>query len=70
MQTESVKGVRFDDLRMGTCRFPLGSPVQRVEFFCGEPTRAGCSWCKEHRKRVFSRHSVNLAHKKVADRDE
>jgi len=55
MQIEKSDGVRLDELRLTSCRFPLGGPWDRVEFFCGEPTRAGCSWCPEHRKRVFSR---------------
>jgi hypothetical protein len=55
MQDEQVEGVRLDDLRLTSCRFPLGGPFDRVEFFCGKPAKAGCSWCSEHRKRVFSR---------------
>ncbi len=42
------------DLRVGTCRWPLGGPWEPVEFFCGQPTVPGCSWCQEHRKRAFS----------------
>ena len=55
MQDQKAQGVRLDDLRLTSCRFPLGGPFERVEFFCGKPTKAGCSWCSEHRKRVFSR---------------
>jgi hypothetical protein len=55
MRVEKSDGVRLDELRLTSCRFPLGGPWDRVEFFCGEPTGAGCSWCAEHRKRVFSR---------------
>jgi hypothetical protein len=55
MQSDRTTGVRLDDLRFTSCRYPLGGPWERVEFFCGKPTKPGCSWCDEHRRRVFSR---------------
>jgi hypothetical protein len=58
MQCEALEGVRLDELRVTSCRFPLGGPFDRVELFCGKPTVAGCSWCSKHRKRVFSRSTL------------
>ena len=55
MQTEEAKGVRLWDLRHRSCRWPLGTTWQHAEFFCGEPSVPGCSWCKEHQKRAFAR---------------
>jgi GcrA cell cycle regulator len=55
MVDNDTKQVRLCDLRTNSCRWPLGERWEHVEFFCGEPTVAGGSWCKEHRKRVFSR---------------
>ena len=52
---EDTKQVRLCDLRMNSCRWPLGGIWEHVEFYCGEPSTPGCSWCKEHRKRVFAR---------------
>jgi hypothetical protein len=52
---ESEKGVRLQDLKLNSCRYPLGDAYDRVEFFCGAPTKPGCSWCEEHRRRVFVR---------------
>jgi hypothetical protein len=49
------RGVWLSDLRSTSCRWPLGGPWDHVEFFCGEPTLPGCSWCKEHRERAFAR---------------
>ena len=50
---EPTQGVRLWDLRPTSCRWPLGRPWDHAEFFCGEPTIPGCSWCKEHRKRAL-----------------
>lgn len=55
MVDNDTKQVRLCDLRTNSCRWPLGERWEHVEFFCGEPTVAGGSWCEEHRKRVFSR---------------
>ncbi len=49
---------------MTSCRWPLGGPWDHVEFFCGEPTIPGSSWCKEHRKRAFVRESDRGSDKK------
>ena len=38
MRVRKSDGVRLDELRLTSCRFPLGGPWDRVEFFCGEPT--------------------------------
>ena len=40
------------DLGSDQCRYPLGGPKERAEYFCGKPTGGG-SWCSEHRKIVF-----------------
>ena len=55
MQTDESSGVRLWDLRMTSCRWPLGGTWAPAEFFCGEPAIAGCSWCKEHRQRAYAR---------------
>jgi GcrA cell cycle regulator len=55
MVDENTKQVRLCDLRTNSCRWPLGECWEHVEFFCGEPTVPGSSWCKEHGERVFSR---------------
>jgi hypothetical protein len=55
MQVESSAFVRLWDLRPNRCRWPLGGLWDRVEFFCGKPADGGCSYCREHRKRAFSR---------------
>ena len=58
MVDNNTKQVRLCDLRTNSCRWPLGECWEHVEFFCGEPTVAGSSWCKEHQRRVFSRAMV------------
>ena len=63
METETTKGVRLVDLRRTSCRWPLGEMFDHVEFFCGEPTAPGCSWCAKHRKLAFHR-TVSQAPKK------
>jgi hypothetical protein len=50
-----TKQVRLCDLRMNSCRWPLGGILEHVEFFCGEPCTAGSPYCKEHSKRAFAR---------------
>jgi hypothetical protein len=55
MPETTSAGVKLQDLKLESCRYPLGGPWDRVEFFCGEPTVPGCSWCRVHRKRVFAR---------------
>lgn len=55
MDTGTARGVQLWDLRMTSCRWPLGGTWEPVEFFCGEPAVPGCSWCAEHRQRAFSR---------------
>jgi hypothetical protein len=52
---EDTKQVRLCDLRMNSCRWPLGGGWEHVEFYCAEPTTPADSWCAEHRKRVFAR---------------
>ena len=53
MDPKSRKGVRLFDLTLRSCRWPLGGAWEHTEFFCGEPTVPGCSWCKEHKKRAL-----------------
>jgi hypothetical protein len=60
MQTEGASGVRLWDLRRTSCRWPLGGAWEHAEFFCGEPIVSGCSWCKEHRLRAYSRATATV----------
>ena len=55
MESENKTGVRLWDLRLSSCRWPLGTAWEHAEFFCGDVAVPGCSWCKEHRKRAFAR---------------
>lgn len=58
MGSGNENGVRLWDLRLSSCRWPLGSAWEHAEFFCGEAAVPGCSWCKDHRKRAFARVAV------------
>jgi hypothetical protein len=41
-------------LRDDRCKWPIGSKPPYL--YCGKPTgEMGCSWCEEHRKKVFGR---------------
>jgi hypothetical protein len=55
MQAQNAGQARLWDLEFNSCRWPIGQPWERAEFFCGEPAVAGCSWCREHRSRAFTR---------------
>ena len=55
MQTHNDGHITLLNLKPGSCRWPLGSLLDRVEFFCGEPAIAGCPYCPEHRQRAFTR---------------
>lgn len=37
MQTHNAGDVRLPDLKFSSCRWPLGGPFEKAEFFCGEP---------------------------------
>jgi hypothetical protein len=63
MKTDTGTGLTLDELRISSCRYPLGDQWARVELFCGEPAEPGCSWCKQHRRRVFARLSGTQANK-------
>ena len=52
---QPAPGLRLWELRRTSCRWPLGERWDIVEFFCGETTAPGCSYCKEHRQRAFVR---------------
>jgi hypothetical protein len=41
------------ELRMGQCRFPLGSFKEPARFFCGQPVLAPRSYCPECCKRAY-----------------
>ncbi len=58
---EDTKQVRLWDLRTNSCRWPLGGMWEHAEFFCGEPSVPGGSWCKEHRKQVFYTRATRLS---------
>jgi hypothetical protein len=51
--------VTIEQLRYGDCRWPLGNTADRPPYmYCGKPAASpGCSWCREHAKKVFSRTS-------------
>ena len=44
----------LEDLGSDQCRYPLGEPKERAEYFCGKPTGGG-SWCPEHHTIVFQK---------------
>lgn len=45
------------DLEWGMCKWPLGEVNDYPPYaYCGEPTGdLGCSWCREHRKRAWTK---------------
>ena len=55
---EDTKQVRLWNLRINSCRWPLGGTWEHVEFYCGEPCTAGSPYCKEHRRRAFTREMI------------
>ena len=55
MQTHNDGHTTLINLKPGSCRWPLGRLLDRVEFFCGEPAITGCPYCLEHRQRAFTR---------------
>ena len=57
MHEDSANGIRLFELRVSSCRWPLGDTWDQTEYFCGEPAVRGYSWCPVHRKRAFSRAS-------------
>jgi hypothetical protein len=58
-------GIRLFDLRVSSCRWPLGDRGDQTEYFCGKPAVPGCSWCPAHRKQAFSRSSGVGGHAKT-----
>jgi hypothetical protein len=54
MQTHNDGQTTLINLKPGSCRWPLGRLLDRVEFFCGEPAITGCPYCLEHRQRAFT----------------
>ena len=61
MQEENAPRVPLWELKPNTCRWPSGGHGTGPKFFCGEPTAPGCSWCPEHRRRVFTKSAVATA---------
>jgi hypothetical protein len=57
MHEDCANGIRLFELRVASCRWPLGDTWDQTEFFCGETAVRGYSWCPAHRKRAFSRGS-------------
>jgi GcrA cell cycle regulator len=57
-QEDGSPRVRLWELKPNSCRWPSGGPRERAQFFCGKPTERGCSWCPEHRRRVFTKSAV------------
>lgn len=53
--------VLITDLEWGMCKWPLGETYDRPPYFyCGKTTGdIGVSWCKAHRKRVFTSRYVS-----------
>jgi hypothetical protein len=66
MHEDCANGIRLFELRVSSCRWPLGDTWDQTEYFCGEPAVRGCSWCPAHRKRAFSRPSRAGASAKTA----
>ena len=40
--------VRIDDLKLNTCRWPIGEPTDSDFHFCGENTVMGKPYCAKH----------------------
>ena len=60
MQDDKAPRVPLWELKRNSCRWPSGAPGEPAKFFCGKPTALGCSWCPEHRRRVFTKASTRL----------
>jgi GcrA cell cycle regulator len=54
---EQPAPVTIYDLEWGMCKWPLAQESDSPPYFyCGKPTDdLGCSWCEDHRKRVWTR---------------
>ena len=55
METDRKEGVRLWELPRNSCHWPLGGPLEVVEFFCGAPAKLGGSYCMEHHRQAFVR---------------
>jgi hypothetical protein len=60
-QPTSPRPVRLLDLTPGRCRWPIGGPLERAEFFCGQPAVEHCSWCGKHRDVAFTKSPLSSA---------
>ena len=50
------KGIPFETLREGRCKFPLGAINDSPEWFCGEPaTPIGAVYCERCQARAYNR---------------
>lgn len=47
-------GVPAAGLSRRSCQWIHGEPAGAATRFCGAPAMAGCSWCAEHRRQVFT----------------
>jgi hypothetical protein len=48
--------VTIFQLRAGMCKWPLGKDTDKPPYmYCGAPTRDFCSWCDDHRQKVFTK---------------
>lgn len=62
-QRRTYGPVSLIDVRRDQCRWittPGHVPIAELRF-CGERIVPGCSWCAEHRARVFKGRDVRLA---------
>jgi hypothetical protein len=49
------KGIPFETLREGRCKFPLGAINDPPEWFCGEPAPIGAVYCERCRSKAYNR---------------
>jgi hypothetical protein len=61
-QPIEAAGLTIYQLRDGDCKWPLAQVEDYPPYlYCGEPTDIGCSWCYEHRERVYNKPRVTWA---------
>ena len=49
------KGIPFEKLREGRCKFPLGAINDPPEWFCGEPAPIGAVYCERCQAKAYNR---------------
>ena len=48
-------GIRFEELRKGRCKFPLGGFDDPPEWFCGKPSSVGQVYCQKCQQKAYNR---------------